>query len=143
MSFTATDIFRKAMTLMDELEEQTGDFDTEDTEEYKNRTLDILNILLNRLYPFSQGITHTVGIRSIGTPILDFVTAIDLDDFLAGTVMPYGLAYHLLIEENPTVANTFLQTFQELIAQFAGYLNSETEDIEDLYGGITCTSAFN
>lgn len=143
MAVTAQQVFRAAMTLMDELDEVTGNEDTDDTVEYKNRTLPILNILLNLLMPYSDSTVHNVNVRSIGTPITDYVTAIPLDDFIAGSIMPYGLAYHLIIEENPQVANTFLQLYQEHLREYAAYQHAVTEDIDDLYGGIECTSAFN
>ena len=48
-------------------------------------------------------------------PISDFDTPINLDDYIAQTVMPYGLAAHLLIDENPTVASFFQQRYEELL----------------------------
>lgn len=143
MAVTAQQVFRAAMTLMDELDEVTGEEDTDDTVEYKNRTLPILNILLNLLYPYSTNIIHAANTRPLGTPIADFVTAIDLDDFLAGSIMPYGLAYHLIIEENPQVANTFLQLYQEQLREYAAYQHAVTEDITDLYGGIESHGYYN
>jgi hypothetical protein len=144
MAVTAQNVFRAAMTLMDELDELTGNEDTDDTLEYKNRTLPILNILLNLLTPYSTGQTNSVvNVRTIGTPITDYITAIPLDDFIAGSIMPYGLAYHLIIEENPQMANTFLQLYQEHLREYAAYQHADSEDIDDLYGGIESPCYYN
>ena len=50
--------------------------------------------------------------------------------------MPYGLAAHLLIDENPDMASFFNQRYQELLNQFRYSIPVESEDIQDLYGGI-------
>ena len=49
--------------------------------------------------------------------------------------MPYGLAAHLLIDENPTVAAFFQQRYEELLDKL-GNVPAEFEPIEDVYGGI-------
>ena len=73
---TAQDIFDEAMGLMDEVNETTGETDTADTKEYKNRTLFILNILRGELYPYSDTfVSNDRGIRPIADPIEDFDTS--------------------------------------------------------------------
>ena len=113
---TAQDIFDEAMGLMDEVNETTGETDTADTKEYKNRTLFILNILRGELYPYSDTfVSNDRGIRPISDPIEDFDTPIDLDDYICETLMPYGLAAHLLLDENPSAAAFFQQRYEELL----------------------------
>jgi len=136
MATTAQDVFDAAMGLMDEVNEQSGATDTSDTREYKNRTLFILNVLRGELYPYSdtfQDNTAEKGRRPIVGIIEDFDTPIGLDDYICQSVMPYGLAAHLLLDENPTAASFFNQRYDELKAMLARGLPQESEDIEDVY----------
>jgi len=108
-------IFDKAIHLMDEQDEQTGQTLTEDTEEYKNRTLSILNVLRNELYPMSDNFElSTDGKRPVLPLIEDFETDIGLDDAVAQSIMPYGLAAHLLLGEDNSKASFFNQKYEEL-----------------------------
>lgn len=134
---TAQEVFEYAMTLMDELNESNGKADTSDTKEYKNRTIAILNILRGELYPYSDTYeTSTQGKRPIAEKITDFTSAIGLDDYICQSILPYGLAAHLLMQEDPTSANYFQQRYDELKALLARGMPAESEDITDVYGGL-------
>ena len=136
MATNAQRVFDIAMGLMDELNEQ-GVTMTSDTKEYHNRTLFILNALRGELYPYSD--TYKLGepgIRPIVSVIPDFKTDIDLDDYICQTVMPYGLAAHLLLDENPSAAAFFNDRYAELVALLSRGLPQGSVDIEDVYGGI-------
>ena len=54
MSTTAQWVFDKAIYLMDEQNEINGLTETSDTQEYRHRTLGILNVLRHELYPISD-----------------------------------------------------------------------------------------
>lgn len=143
MATTAQDVFDTAMGFMDEVNE-SGQTDHGDTKEYKNRTLLILNALRGELYPYSD--TYEIDSdteRPISSIIADFATPIDLDDYICQTVMPYGLAAHLLMDENPTSANYFQQRYDELKAGLARGLPSISVDIEDVYGWAGGISPYN
>jgi hypothetical protein len=58
---------------------------------------------------------------------------IGLDDYLAQTVLPYGLAATLLLDENPNVASFFQQRYEEL--KTASKIPNEFAPIENVYGG--------
>lgn len=138
-TITGMDVFQRAITMMDELND-TGKYRHEDTLEYQHRTLPILNVLQNELYQYSDTFPKWQewenGRRPVLMPLDDLYTAIDLDDYCAGTVLPYGLAAHLLLDENQVSANYFQQRYDELKAALmrgAGKL-TESEDIEDVYG---------
>ncbi len=134
---TAQWIFEKAMSLMDEVNESTGAADTADTKEYKNRTLPILNILRAECFPASDTYAVTTpGKRPICPEITDFETPIGMDDGVCQGVLPYGLAAHLLLDENPDMAAFFNQRYQELLFQYRTSIPAQAEDIESLYGGI-------
>ena len=135
MATTAQAVFEAAMGLMDEVNEQSGATDTADTREYKNRTLFILNVLRGELYPYSDTYEYGEnGKRPIAAVIDSFDGAIPLDDYICQSVMPYGLAAHLLLDENPTAAAFFNGRYEELKADLARGLPQVSMDIEDVYG---------
>ena len=138
MATNAQQIFELSMGLMDELNESTGQADTLDTREYKNRTLSILNVLRGEVYPHSDTYARDVeqGKRPICPAIMNFTADVHLDDYICQSVLPYGLAAHLLMQEDPTAANFFQQRYDELKAMLARGLLAESTDIEDVYGGV-------
>lgn len=136
---TGMDVFQRAITLMDELNDE-GKYRHDDTTEYLNRTLPILNILQGELYFYSDTFPKwqdwDTGRRPVLRPIESLYDTIDLDDYCAGTVMPYGLAAHLLLDENPSSAGYFQQRYEELLMKLRngeGKL-AASEDITDIYG---------
>jgi len=136
---TGTDVFQRAITIMDELSDE-GKFKYTDTEEYRHRSLAIINVLTNELYPYSDtyGLNQEWGSRRrrVADQMEDLSDTIDLDDYCAGSVLPYGLAAHLLLNEDPSTANFCQQRYDELKASLMRGLPGESEDIEDVYGGI-------
>lgn len=143
---TGMDVFQAAITIMDELSDE-GKYKYEDTEEYRNRTLAILNLLQNELYPYSDtyGLNQEWGSkrRPVAARLEDLYSEIDLDDYCAGTVLPYGLAAHLLLNEDPSAANFCQQRYDELKASLMRGLPAESEDIEDVYGPRGGISPYN
>ena len=132
---TAQRVFDIAMGLMDEVNESSGATDTSDTREYKVRTLFILNALRGELYPYSDTFpTPTDNKRPIVAVIANFTDIIDLDDYICQTVMPYGLAAQLLMDENPTAASFLQQRYEELRDKLSKGLPQTAEAIEDVYG---------
>ena len=135
---TAQRVFDLAMGLMAEVNETTGATDTSDTKEYKVRTLFILNVLQGELYPYSDTFLATeVGKRPI-LPVIDsFDSVIGMDDYVCQSVMPYGLAAHLQLEENTANASFFMQRYEEMRDKLTRGLPQASEPIENVYGG-TC-----
>ena len=130
-------VFARAIHLMDEQNESTGETKTADTKEYRLRTLSILNILRNELYPYSDTYEASVGRkRPVCQMIATFEEDIGLDDVLAQGILPYGLAAHLLLGENDALASFFNQRYTELINTLAAKAPSEWESIEPAYGSI-------
>lgn len=134
---TPEKVFELAINLMDELDDE-GDYDNADTEEYRNRTLGILNILRGELYMYSDTFKKNqewdLGRRPIVRVLSAFDDIIDLDDYICQTVMPYGLAAHLLMDENPSAAGYFQQRYDELKMMLERGMPTTSEDIEDVYG---------
>ena len=137
MAVTALDIFTLTMSLMDELNE-SGRAENSDTTEYKNRTLHILNVLQGELFPYSDVFQAAEpGKRAIPVPIIKFDSPVEsLDDYICISVMPYGLAAHLLMDENPNTASFCQQRYDELKAVLSRGIAAESADITDIYGGI-------
>lgn len=134
-STTAQRVFDITMGLIDEVNENSGETDTADTREYKMRTLLILNALRGELYPYSDTYeVETPGERPIVSVIQDFDTPIDLDDYICQSVMPYGLAAHLLLDENPASASFFQQRYEELRNNLSKGFPQDGEAITDVYG---------
>lgn len=137
MATNAQQIFEMAMDLMDE-RSADGMIPAGDTAEYHNRTLSILNMLRGELYPYSD--TYTAegeDGRPIATYIKNFTSPVDMDDYICQSIMPYGLAAHLLVDENPSVASFFNQRYEELKRELKNGMPTVSEDIVDIYGGIS------
>ena len=130
-------VFSRAIHLMDEQNESSGATSTQDTQEYRLRTLSILNVLRHELFPYSDTFqTGEDGKRAICPELKDFSDEIGLDDVIAQGIMPYGLAAHLLMDENPSAAAFFQSRYEELRNRLAVGIPAQSEDITDLYGGI-------
>lgn len=136
MATTAQTVFEMAMHLMDEVNESTGAADTNDTKEYKNRTLPILNMLRIECFPASDTYAATPGKRPVCPWISGFDAEIGMDDGICQGVLPYGLAAHLLLDENPEAASFFQQRYEEALEEARRGVPAESEDIVNLYGGI-------
>lgn len=132
---TAQRVFDLAMGLIDEVNESSGETDTSDTREYKVRTLLILNTLRGELFPYSDTYEVTQpGKRPIVAAIETFSQVIGLDDYICQTVLPYGLAAQLLLDENPSAAGFFQQRYEELRDKLARGMPQGSEAITDCYG---------
>ena len=127
---TANWVFDRAIHLMDEQNETNGKTRTQDTKEYEFRTLSILNVLRNELYPYSDTYeVRTDGRRPVCVELTSMEQPIDLDDALCQSVLPYGLAAHLLLGENDTMASFFNQRYAKMLNELRSRSTAEFEDI--------------
>lgn len=133
---TAKQVFELAMHLMDEANESTGNADTTDTKQYKNRALAILNVLRVECFYASDTYAAQAGKRLVCALITDFESPIELDDGICQGVLPYGLAAHLILDENPGAASYFQQRYEERLTAAARMIPSGSEAIADWYGGV-------
>lgn len=132
---TVSDVFEAAMSIMDELND-SGEAQTSDTQEYKNRTLPIMNVLISECYPYSD-LKNAAKPDSAWTAVQDFEDYLArIDETLARGIMPYGLAANLLVDENPSAASFYEARYEELLKQKAQRVRASVEDIEDIYGGV-------
>ena len=133
----AQTIFETAMSLMDELSQNSGQADNADNKEYKDRTLAILNALSGELYPYSDSFKPEEHYgRPIVPVIYDFQSAIGLDDYICRSILPYGLAAQLLLSEDPEASSFCQLRYEKLKANLETGLPAEAQPIQDVYGGI-------
>ena len=135
------EVFDIAIHLMDEQNETNGQTVTSDTNEYKVRTISILNAIIPSLYPYSDNYDTDVPGRPIVHPLLvdnyaqpDFTQLIPLDDTLSRGVLPYGLAAHLLAGENEELSAWMMQRFNMAFADLRNKIPGEWEPINLPYG---------
>lgn len=84
------------------------------------------------------------GKRPIVGVIASMTDDINLDDYICRSVMPYGLAAHLLLDENPSAASFFQQRYEELLRGLrSGGIPTGSEDIVDVYGGCGGIEPYN
>ena len=123
-------VFDKAIHLMDEQSEDSGKTLTEDTREYHLRTLSILNVLRNELFPYSDTFTSGENGKRVTPPMITaFDDEIGLDDVVCQSVLPFGLAAYLLLGEDNTKASFFHQKYEELKAELSRRSAAVWEDI--------------
>jgi hypothetical protein len=135
------EIYDMAIHLMDEQNEDNGNTETMDTEEYRFRTISILNTAIPALYPYSGTFVNS-GIGRPSVQILrandhakpDFSQQIPLDDTLCYSVLPYFLAAQLLSGENEDLAAWFLSRYREAFLDLRNKVPGEFEPIRPVYG---------
>lgn len=120
-------VFEQAIALMDSGNEVTGEMDVGSTRAYKHRTLSILNLLGQECQGYS--------LEGTWEPLTGFETALPLEDGLCQGVLPYGLAAHLLLEEDPAAANFFQQRYEELLERWRRR-QVQLEELEVPHGGV-------
>ena len=136
MSTTVQWVYDRAIHLMDEQHEASGDTVFEDTAEYRHRTISILNVLRHELYPISDTYQPGGPPRSVCPELTAFSDEIGLDDAVAQGILPYGLAAHLLLGEHNVMANFFFQRYQAMYQALRSALPAVWEDVPLRYGGV-------
>lgn len=137
-------VFDTAIHLMDEQNATNGNTMTGDTEEYRLRTISILNAIMPRLYPYSD--TYTVGESGRPScPLLSYASGFDkpdlsqvvpLDDTLSVGVLPYGLAAHLIAGENEELSRWFMDRYEQALYDLQGKIPASFEPITLPYGAF-------
>lgn len=138
---TVQAVFDKAMYLIDAQNESTGATVTSDTQEYKVRTVGILNNLIDEVYPASDTFAYTESGKRPALPDIEgFTDELDLDARCVREILPLGLAAELMKDENPAISNYFRQRYEEALAAARNSVPASFESIDcDLggaYGGI-------
>lgn len=135
MSTTAQQIYDAAISLMDRRSQEDGSTQNAENQDYQDRALDILNTIRQECYMASARWDNHGPDRAICPRIEDFTSAIvGIDDGVAQGAMPYGLAYHLLLQEDPTSADYFRLKYEEMLALLRNQQTADFERIEPAYG---------
>ena len=137
MAYTADYVFEKVMHMHDDGDESTGQYDTSDNKEYKNRMLPLINQRLSELYqyttPTKQG---DPGKRPSVPRITSWSDEIDLDDFCLD-VLCFGVAALMFTIEDTLSANYYQQEYERLLIDLKSGrgITAEAEAITDVYAG--------
>ena len=134
MATTGKQALNNALAIMDE----------RNNTEYNARAITFINMLCDKLYPFSD--TYAIGttaVRPVCAHITALTDALGIDDVLAQSVLPYGLASQLMLSDDPTQAANFEGIFQERFAEAKKQLPAEFQEIEDVYGFDNSTTINN
>jgi hypothetical protein len=115
---TAQDVFITAMNLMDE-DSEDGTY-TGYPDEYKKKSWPVLSLLQAELLPSSV----------LPLAITSEDNVMQIDQRSAITVLPYGLAAHLLMNEDPNRAAFFNNRYDELKRKRPAAITR----IKDVYG---------
>jgi hypothetical protein len=119
MAVTAEQVYKLALGLIDEVTE-TGSFIPDNPDYYNNKSLAFLTIIQAELLPVSQ-IPETVE---------SMAQTLQLDDRLCLMALPYGLAAHLIMSEDQSLASFLNSRFDELKRK----QKSVITQIKDVYG---------
>ncbi len=137
---TVQQVFDIAIHLMDEQNESSGATGTVDTQEYKFRTISILNSVIPALYPYSGTYKMSASGRPSPRQLFaedyknpDFEQTIPLDDTLSLAVLPYYLAAQLLSAENEALAAWFMNRYREGLSDLRNRVPSDFEKISYVF----------
>ena len=135
---TVKDIFDMAIHLMDEQNEDNGQPETIDTQEYKFRTISILNSVLPALAPYGsrrwKGKDNPALLVQGSYSKPDMDQGIPLDDTLCAALLPYYLAGMLLAGENEELSAVFMNRYQLAFADLRGKQAATFEQVMPAYG---------
>lgn len=125
MSVNVQEIYEAALAIMDE----------RDSEEYRRRTPALVSALMGRCWVLSE--EHPGGGHSAWLPVTSMEDTVEgIDNSIALSAMPYGLAAQLYLQEDPVSARSWWDIFQENLELFRRAGAATVEDIVDVYGGI-------
>ena len=138
---TVQEVFDMAIHIIDEQNETNGATVTVDTNEYKYRTISILNSVIPRLYPYSGSYKQSAKGRPSPAALYtedykapDFEQAIPLDDVLSRSLLPYFLAAQLISAENTELANWCLNIYNGHFSDLRHKVPGDFEKITTSYG---------
>lgn len=128
---TGEKVFRDTMALIDEVL-STGELDEESVAEYRAKTPSILTILQSELVGIENRFRKSED-YIYPVPIETLSQTFQIDDIKAGTLLPYGLAAHLMLHEDKNLANYFEQRYEEMKGMFLKPIPRQPETREDKY----------
>lgn len=125
MSVNVQEIYDAALAIMDE----------RDSSDYRRRTPALVSALMGRCFVRSED--YPGGGHSRWLPVSTMEDTVEgIDNSIALSAMPYGLAAQLYLQEDPVSARSWWDIFQENLALLSAARPARVEDIADVYGGI-------
>lgn len=124
-----------ALAIMDEL----------NNTEYNARAVYFINMICDQLYPYSDNYSVATNDRPICPRITTLSDSLGIDDVLAQSVLPYGLASQLMLSDDPSQAANFEALYQERLSEARRNLPAQIMEIVDVYGfddGTTINNAW-
>lgn len=131
---TGNNVFTIAMAMIDEML-TSGQLDQEATAEYKAKAPSILTMLQNELI----GIENRYRKKEeyiFPVPIETLDQTFQIDDIKASTLLTNGLAAHLMLHEDKTLANFFNERYEEMKGIFLKSAPRTPETREDKYDAL-------
>lgn len=128
---TGENVFTITMAMIDEML-ANGTLDAETTQEYRAKAPSILTMLQNELigidnrYRKKEDYVYPVAIETLNQTF-------QIDDIKASTLLTNGLAAHLMLHEDKTLANYFEQRYEEMKGMFLKPTPREPEKRVDVY----------
>lgn len=124
MAVTAKQVYQQALVLIDEVLE-TGSISADQPDYYEAKAKSILTTLQAELMKPNE---TPVVITDVNQKML-------LSDRISLTVLPYGLAAHLLLQEDPNAASFYNARYDEMKRKIPTSIQS-IEDVNDVLGGL-------
>ena len=134
---TVQQIYDMAIHILDEQSEATGATVTEDTAEYRYRTISILNSAIPVLPPFSSDYdppNPPLALDFSDYENSDMEQPIPLDDRLSLALLPYFLAAKLIQTENESLSALCLNQYRDAFQQLRDHSPGSWEKIVPSYG---------
>lgn len=131
---TGEQVFNITMAMIDEML-TTGQLDAEATAEYRAKAPSILTMLQNELV----GIENRYRKKEeyiFPVPIETLDQTFQIDDIKATTLFTNGLAAHLMLHEDKTLASYFNDRYEEMKGIFLKSMPRTPETREDKYDAL-------
>ena len=131
---TGENIFVITMAMIDEML-TSGQLDAEATAEYRAKAPSILTMLQNELI----GIENRFRKKEeaiFPVPIESLDQTFQIDDIKAQTLLTNGLAAHLMLHEDKTLASYFNDRYEEMKGIFLKSMPRTPETREDKYDSL-------
>lgn len=128
---TVEEIFKMTMAMIDEMT-STGEFDETSVAEYRAKTPSILTMLQNEIIGIENRYKPPTEVI-YPVPVEEMEQPLQVSDIKAATLLTNGLAAHLMLHEDTSLANFFNQRYEELKAIYLKPTPNKREKIEDVY----------
>lgn len=131
---TGNNVFTITMAMIDEML-TNGQLDAEATAEYRAKAPAILTMLQNELI----GIENRYRKKEeyiFPVPIESLDQTFQIDDIKASTLFTNGLAAHLMLHEDKTLASYFNDRYEEMKGIFLKSMPRTPETREDKYDAL-------